>query len=176
MAFRIEPSGAPSGRLRTRSIVMIGLFTAGSLVCGLLESRFPLPFPGMRIGLSNIFYLLAIALYGPPEAITVASLRLVMMFAFTGNAFALACSASGLVLSLPMMIVLHRVFDRSLSLKAISVASSCVFNIGQLTAVFAITGEPRIYVYTPVLLAAGIAAGLAVGVAAERICDRVSRR
>lgn len=174
MSFHIEPPGTPS-RHRSKRIVMLGLFTAGALICGLLESRFPLPFPGMRIGLSNVFYILSLVLYAPVDAITLAAIRMMLLFTFTGNAFALACSASGLLLSLPLTIFLYRAFERSLSLKAISVASSCAFNIGQITAVVAITKEPRIYVYTPVLLAAGAVTGYAIGYAVEKVIERFGR-
>lgn len=158
-----------------REIVLVGMFTAGALICGLIESRFPLPFPGVRLGLSNIFYLVALMLFGGAEAVCVASLRVLLIFVITGNAFAAGCSVGGLALSLPISIFLWKTFDHVLSVRAISVASAAAFNAGQLAAAAFMTGEPRIMIYYPVLLAIGIATGYLVGRAAESLCDRIER-
>lgn len=158
-----------------RRVVMLGLFVAASLVCGLVESRFPIPFPGMRLGLSNVFYLTALVLFGAPEAFCVAAMRTAMLFVFTGNAFALACSALGLAPSLAVSALLVGRFGRALSLPAVSAASACVFNLGQLAAVVLMTGESRLFIYYPILMAAGVATGIAVGIAARTIIRRLER-
>lgn len=174
MVYRFDdPDERP--RFTVRNISICGLFIACSLICGLLESRFPLPFPGMRLGLSNVFYLLALSLLGAPEALCVAALRLLLLFAITGNLFAMSCSAAGLVLSMPLTIFLYKAFDHVLSLQAISVASAAAFNFGQLCAVCLMTGEAMLLTYYPPLMAAGAAAGFAMGTAAEIVRDRVER-
>ena len=174
MASRIDPT--PEGaRFSARHVVLVGLFTAGALLAGLLESRFPLPFPGMRLGLSNVFYLLALLLFGASEALCVAALRTLLLFVLTGNAFALACSAGGLACSLPLAIFLYKTFGHTLSVPAISVASSAAFNFGQLGAVVLMTGEPSLFVYFPILMLAGFFTGYAVGALADNLWRRLRR-
>lgn len=154
---------------------MLGTMAAGAVACGIIETRFPLPFPGMRIGLSNVFYLITVSLFGGVEAISVAALRTLLIFVLSGNVFAAACSAGGLVLSLPLTIFLCTVFDRSISLRAVSVASSAVFNLGQLAVSAAMIGEPRMMLAYPILLVAGSVFGYAVGLSAEKACGAVGR-
>lgn len=170
-----SPKRGSDGIFSARHIVMIALFAACSIACGLIEDRFPLPVPGMRLGLSNVFYLLAASLFGGAEAICVAMLRTAMMFILSGNAYASGCSIGGLVLSIPMTIVLCGTFEREVSLRAVSVAASAVFNLGQLAAASMMSGEPRLMFLYPMLLAAGTAAGWGVGLLAERLDDRLRR-
>ncbi len=174
MASRIDPI-TREPLFSVRRLTLVGLLTACALLAGLIESRFPLPFPGMRLGLSNVFYLLAIMLFGAPEALCVAVLRTLLLCAITGNVFALACSAGGLACSLPLAIFLYKRFERSLSVPAISVASSAAFNFGQLGAVVLMTGEPRLFFYFPILMCVGFFTGYAVGVLADNLGRRLRR-
>ena len=159
----------------TRRLLLIHLCSALALVTGVAESWFPLPFPGMRLGIANVFHLLALILSGPGSSIAVAALRLSLAFFLSGNVFSLACSAAGLLLSLPVSIALFVRYGASLSIPAISVASAFAFNIGQVAAVVLLTGEPTIAAYLPLLLAAASATGLAVGKLAETLAGRLER-
>ncbi|MDR3165796.1 MAG: Gx transporter family protein [Synergistaceae bacterium] len=158
---------------RTRRLVTAALLTSSALVAGLAESRFPLPFPGMRLGIANVFSLAALVSLGPAEAAVVSLGRLVMAFSLGGNAIAFACSAGGLALSLPVMTALYKIFPKSLSVPAISVAGAYAFNIGQLAAIAAIMRTHTVFAYLPPLLLAAAATGYAVGRTAEWIADRV---
>jgi heptaprenyl diphosphate synthase len=161
--------------LGTKRIVTLAVFTSCALVAGFAESRFPLPFPGMRLGLANVFTLSALILYGLPGAASVAALRLGIAFFLSGNAVALSCGAAGAALSLPVEAALLRFFREGLSLRAISVAGAFAFNAGQLLAAVFMTGAARLFAYLPPLWAAGAAAGYAVGLAAEYICEKIIR-
>lgn len=138
-----------------------------------MESWFPLPFPGVRLGLANVFPLLALLLFGPREAVAVALTRLCMAFLLAGNPFALACSAGGLLLSLPLSIALWKKHRDELSVPAISVASAAAFNVGQLCAVVSLTSEPRILAYLPVIMAVGGVTGYLVGYMADKLRLRI---
>jgi heptaprenyl diphosphate synthase len=159
----------------TGRLVLIPLCSALALVTGAAESWFPLPFPGMRLGIANVFHLLALILSGPGSSMAVAALRLFIAFFLSGNVFSLACSSVGLMLSLPVSIVLFAKYGESLSIPAISVASAFAFNIGQVASVVLLTGEPTIAAYLPILLAAASATGLAVGKLAETLAGRLER-
>ncbi|MDR1580823.1 MAG: Gx transporter family protein [Synergistaceae bacterium] len=158
---------------RARRLVTVALLTSSALVAGFAESQFPLPFPGMRLGVANVFSLAALISLGPAEAAAVSLGRLALSFLLGGNAAAFACSAGGLALSLPVMITLYKIFPKSLSVPAISAAGAYAFNIGQVTAIAAITRTHTIFAYLPPLLIAGAATGYAVGRTAEWIGERV---
>lgn len=165
-------------RVLTRSpierTVLIALFSALALVVNLAESAFPLPFPGMRLGLANIFSFVALLMFGASGAVFVSVLRLAMAFVISGNPFALACSAGGLLCSLPVAIALYRRFREIFSVEAISVASAVAFNVGQLSVVVLITGEPSLFAYLPFLVIAAVVTGLGVGFAAQGVSARLS--
>ena len=157
---------------QTGRLVGLSLFTALALVAGLLEGRFPLPFPGLRFGIANVFVLTALVLLGWRAAVSVALLKISLAFLLTGNLFALTCSAAGTLLSLPLSITLYHYFCGDLSLPALSVASATAFNVGQVFAVAFMTSEPLILGCLPLLLAAGCATGFAVGLLADKLSAR----
>ena len=161
-------------RSRTERLVGLSLLTALALLASLIEGRFPLPFPGLRLGVANVFTLTALVLLGPRAAVTVALLKISLAFLLTGNIFALACSAAGTLTSLPLAIFLYRRFRDELSLPALSVASATAFNVGQILAVVLMTAEPLILGYLPLLLAAGSATGFAVGALADQLSRRLA--
>ena len=141
-----------------------------------MESLFPLPLPGVKPGFANAFPLTALLIFGAPEAAAVALVRLVLSALVTGNMFALACSAGGLLCSLPTAILLYGKFSHLFSIPAISIASAAGFNIGQLAIVALITKEPRIFVlYLPVLMLSALPAGFAVGLLAEKLDTRLRK-
>ena len=53
-----------------KRIAMLGILAGLGLIAFLLESLIPLPYlPGAKLGLANIFSMLALALYGLPDAL-----------------------------------------------------------------------------------------------------------
>lgn len=158
---------------RTGRLVALSLLTALALVASLVEGRFPLPFPGLRLGIANVFTLTALVLLGWRAAMTVALLKVSLAFLLMGNIFALTCSITGTLLSLPLAVFLYRRFRDELSLSALSVGSATAFNVGQMLAVVLITAEPFILGYLPLLIAAGCVTGFAVGTLADKLSSRV---
>lgn len=157
-----------------KRIVLIALFSALALVVNLAESAFPLPFPGMRLGLANVFSFVALLMLGASSAVFVSVLRVTMAFLISGNPFALACSAGGLLCSLPLAITLYKRFSKIFSVEAISVASAVAFNVGQLSVVVLITGELALFGYLPFLTIAALVTGLGVGFVARTLSARLS--
>lgn len=157
----------------TKRLTMISLLTAAALTAGIIESRFPLPFPGMRLGAANIFILTALRLFGPAAAAAVAIMKVALSFMFTGNAAAMLCSAGGHACSLPVIAALYILFPDDLSIPAISTAGAFAFNFGQIAAVAASLGTPGIFAYLPPLLAAAFVTGFSIGCAAEIITGRL---
>lgn len=157
---------------RTERAVAVALFSSLALVLNLAESAFPLPLPGVRLGLSNVFSLSALMLLGPASAVWVSALRAVMALTITGNFFAFACTVAGLICSLPVTFLLYRSFRHLFSIEAISVAGAAAFNAGQLIAVVLLLRAPALIAYFPVLAISALVSGLAVGTAARTLAAK----
>jgi heptaprenyl diphosphate synthase len=157
----------------TKRLAVTAVLTAAALAAGFAESQFPLPFPGMRLGLANVFHLAALLMMGSAEAVAVAAARAALSFFMTGNAAAFACGASGLAVSLPVTIALYKFFPGSLSVTAISVAGAFAFNFGQITSIAIIVRSPEVMAYLPPLLLCASATGFAVGRLAEELRRRL---
>ena len=158
----------------TKRLVLVSLLTAASLAAGTIESRFPLPFPGMRLGVANIFILTALKISGPVDAAAVAFMKLAMSFLFTGNTMAALCSAGGHACSLPVIVVLYKFFPDNLSIPAISTAGAFAFNFGQIAAIAAALRVPGIFAYLPPLLLVAAVTGFSIGYATEVITGRLN--
>jgi heptaprenyl diphosphate synthase len=152
---------------------MVALLTASSLVAGAVESRFPLPFPGMRLGVANVFILTALTLSGPADAAAVAIFRLAASLPLSGNLAAFMCGAGGTACSLPVTLALRKLFPEDLSIPAISTAAAFAFNFGQIAAIAFAFRTPGLFGYLPVLLLAAAVTGFSIGVAAEAVSSRV---
>jgi heptaprenyl diphosphate synthase len=159
-------------RNNTKRLVILALFAASALIAGFLESHFPLPFPGMRLGIANIFSLSALLMFGPADAVTISALRLAISLFLTGNLVAFLCSAGGLLLSLPVSIALYKFFPESLGVPAISTAAAFAFNFGQLAAIALTVRTPEVFAYLPPLLLCAAPTGYAVGVLARDLSKR----
>ena len=69
-----------------RRIAMLGILSGLGLVAFLLESLIPIPYlPGAKLGFSNIFSMLALVLYGLPDALVVVLVRTFLGSLFAGN-------------------------------------------------------------------------------------------
>jgi len=157
----------------TKRLIIISLLTAAALIAGTIESRFPLPFPGMRLGIANIFILTALKISGPADAAAVTLMKLALSFLFSGNTAAVLCSAGGHACSLPVIVALYKFFPDDLSIPAISTAGAFAFNFGQIAAIAAALRVPGIFAYLPPLLIAAAVTGFSIGYAAEIITGRL---
>jgi heptaprenyl diphosphate synthase len=56
-------------------IASLSVFTAASITLFVIESFFPIPIPGIRLGLANIFILVALIFFGLKEALLIGLLK-----------------------------------------------------------------------------------------------------
>ena len=148
-----------------RKIATLALLAGLGLVSFLLESLLPSAIlPGAKLGISNLFTLFALAVYGLPEALLVTAVRTVLGSLFAGNPSLLlysltagvtAAAAARLLLFLPRV-----------SLLAVSVAQAVVHNLVQLSVYCALTQTLLLISYAPWLCLFGVLAGALVGGAA----------
>lgn len=146
-----------------RKIATLALFTAMSLITFLIESLFPPLFlPGAKMGLSNVFSLLTLVIYGPVEAICVIVVRTVLG-SFFGNVFALAYSFTAGLVSIVLSGVLMKFCFPKLTLLAISIFSAVAHNVVQVFVCYLLTDTQGLFSYLPYLALCGVLAGVIVG-------------
>ncbi|HOO22455.1 MAG TPA: Gx transporter family protein [Clostridia bacterium] len=147
-----------------KRITVLAAFTAISLVMFTVESLIPTFIPGAKIGLSNVFTLLALFLLGPYDAVILVVVRTVLGSIIGGNLSAIMYSLTAGIVSLAVSVVLYRFAFGKVSITALSVSAAVVHNIVQ-TAVFClVTGTTQWFYYLVYLVPIGIISGLCVGV------------
>ena len=161
-------------------IAYLGLFTAGAVLIGYIESLFPLfmGIPGIKPGLANLAVLLLLARGSLKDAASVSLVRILIIGAMFGNLFSIAYSLSGAVVSLTVMTLLLR--KTSFSLLGISAAGGVSHNIAQLLAALLLlrtptvnSGIPILLYYAPALIVAGVLTGLLVGFITQEVDKRL---
>lgn len=151
--------------LTTKRLVLISLFIAQATALNILE-RFiviPMAFPGVKLGLANIFTVLAILLLGWKETFVIVAARCSLAALFGGNPLSFLFSISGGLLSALIMILLWQKFKNYISITILSLVGAVAHNIGQLFVAAIVIQDFRIYFYLPVLLASSLITGYLVG-------------
>ncbi len=82
-------------------IAYISVFTSASIAIFVVESLFPTPIPGIRLGLANIFILLALIFFGLGDALLIGILKSITGSLILGRLFtpAFLFSLSGTITS-----------------------------------------------------------------------------
>ncbi len=148
-------------------IALVALLTAASLIVFVVENAFPpLILPGAKLGLANLFTLLALVVLTPIDALIIFLIRAVLGNIIVGNPSALLYSIPAGLIALAVSAVLIRLCMDKISIVAISVASAVTHNVVQ-NLVFCLTsGSTAVLSYTPYLALLGVLSGVIVGVAA----------
>lgn len=155
---------------------MLAVITALALITYLIEGLFPPLFvPGAKMGLSNIFSLVAIIVLGPADAVIMVVVRTLIGGLF-GNVSALLYSlAAGIISVLTEIILIYALYPR-ISLLAVSVAGAVLHNLTQNVIYMFVTNTAGVMAYSPYLALIGILSGLIVGVAAYLLIKKVPMR
>ncbi len=149
-----------------RRIATLSVLTAMGLIMFMVESLFPPLFlPGAKMGLSNIFSLLALFVLGPTEAFILVIVRTALGSLFTGNVSTLMYSmTAGLVSVAVSSLLVEFVYPR-ISIVSISVVAAVMHNAAQNTVFCLVSNTPEMFAYMPWLAVIGVAAGIIVGFA-----------
>ncbi len=148
-----------------RKICILALTTALGLLAFLIEGLFPpLLVPGAKLGLSNLFSLFTLLLYGLPEAFLVVCSRTVLGSLFAGNPSTLIYSLTAGATSILSARVFLFLFPK-ISITCVSILSAITHNFTQLFIYCLLTQTSLLLGYSPYLLLLGAFAGLAVGLA-----------
>ena len=149
-----------------RRLAYLSVLTAMGLIMFMVESLFPPLFlPGAKMGLSNIFSLLALFVLGPVDALILVVIRTVLGSLFVGNISTLLYSLTAGIVSVVISAILVQFVYPKISVVAISVVSAIMHNLTQNVVFCLVSNTPQMFSYMPWLALLGIVAGLIVGFA-----------
>ncbi len=128
----------------------------------MLMSALPLPM-GIKPGFSNILVMFTCKTLGIIPALGIALVKAAFSALMSGAVSGIISFTGGLF-SIAAMYILQKSLPDKLSYTGISVISSVMHNMGQLTAASVIAGSSLFMSYTPVLLVSGTAFGIVTGI------------
>lgn len=154
----------------------MGIFLALALICSYIETLIPfhIGIPGVKLGLTNIVIVWALYLLGTKEALAISVMRIVLSGMMFGNAFSIAYSLAGGLLSFIVMVLLKK--TGRFKCISVSIAGGIFHNIGQLLVAVAIVQNLSVFYYIPVLFISGTITGLVIGVISQELILRVKFR
>ena len=158
-----------NSRIDIRSLTTAALITSAAIIIHTVESMLPPLIPGIpvKLGLANVFTLLALISLGAPYAAAVAVLRCLVGSLISGAVSQLPYSLCGAILSFLFMLAADHFRKRgSISAVGQSVLGSFAFNLGQLAVGIVIVGKAMFY-YFPVMSLLSIPTGIFTGLAAH---------
>lgn len=158
-------------------IAKLSLLSVLALIAFLLESLLPpLIFPGAKLGLGNIFIMLALLCYGLYEGLIILAVKTVLSAIIGGNLFSLSFSLTAGIASVLVMYLLLKFFKKSISYTAISAAAGVVHNLIQLLVFSLINGNASVNVYAPYLALIGILSGTITGLSVNFLANLINKR
>ncbi len=159
---------------RAKKIALYGMMVALAFTFSYLESLIPFDFgiPGVKLGLANLVVVVAIYMMKPAEAFSIAVIRIFLAALTFGNAYSLAYSLCGGLLS---FIVMYFAKKTRLSEVGVSMLGGIFHNTGQIIVAALVMKTARIVYYLPVLLIAGLITGFLIGISAKLIIDRFNK-
>lgn len=156
---------------------MCSLLTAVALTIFVLEAQIPLPLPipGLKLGLSNVVTVFALAVLGWKEALAIVLLRIVLGNLLIGQPLAMLYSLAGGLLSFLCMALILRVLKKH-QLWICGVFGGIAHNIGQMAVAAAVTATPALWMYLAVLIPCGILTGAFTGLCAQLLRKMLFRK
>ena len=159
-----------------RDLALLSLMLGVAVVLTTLESMLPpLPFapPGIRLGLANVVTMYVLFFVGKKSAFTLIVLKSVFVM-LTRGALAGALSATGGILSIAVIILLH-LASKKTSYILLSSAGAMAFNFGQMAAASLVLSINILALYWPLIIIFGVVLGSITGKVLEIVIPHLSR-
>lgn len=158
-----------------RTLVATASLIAIAAVLGLVESAFPTPIPGARLGLANVAVVLALVTMGRGPALIV-GLGKVLVVGLAAGTLAgpvgLLAAAGALLSWGTMSLTVWAV--RGASVVGVSAVGGFSHVLGQLLATAALAGSCGVLALGSLSLSAGLLFGLATGLVARIVLSRLN--
>jgi heptaprenyl diphosphate synthase len=160
---------------RIRKMTTITMLLAMSIVFHMIEPVIPLPVPGVKLGLANIFGLIALFLFGVKEMLGINFMRVLIASLLRGIIFGTGfwLSLTGVALSSFIVVVFYRY--TKLSIVGLSVAAAAFHNIGQILAITLIWASVFLIYWLPPMIWLSIPTGILTGTLAKEAIRRVDK-
>ena len=157
---------------KVKRIALFGMMVALAFNFSYLESLIPFNFgiPGVKLGLANLVVTVALYIMKPYEAFSIAVIRIFLAGLTFGNAYSIAYSLCGGMLSFLVMLAFRK---SKLSIIGVSMLGGICHNIGQIIVAAVVMSTINIVYYLPVLLVAGLVTGLLIGIVSKLIVNRI---
>ena len=144
-------------------IALTAIYTVLALISFVIESLLPpIYLPGARIGLSNVFILLAVITVGWQYGFIALIIKCLLGSLFVGNFSAIIYSLPSGAIALMIEIILLR-FTKKTSVVAVSVAGGVINVLLQNLTFCLVTKSTAYLTYLPYLALIGTVAGTVVG-------------
>ena len=151
--------------MKTHKIAVLGVLLALASVTFLLEALLPPPVPivpYVKLGLSNIFILLAIAWFNCIEGFIIVLAKNIIT-AFVSGWFAFIFNIVGSLFAFFSMYILYKVCFPKISFLAISMVGAVLSNILRTATASLLLNAPALFLQLPFIVAVSIGGGLLVG-------------
>lgn len=149
--------------MNIRKIVITAVLSSLALISFMLENLLPPLFlPGARLGVSNVFILIALLFLGKYHAFAVLIIKVTLGSIFSGNVSAILYSLPSGAIALLCEILLITLTNK-ISVIAISVLGGFINIILQNVVFCIVTNTFEYMAYTPYLALIGVLGGLFVG-------------
>lgn len=162
---------------KSKKIAFLGLCTALALILAyveiLMQPLFP-SLPGIKMGLPNVIIVFLLYRRSAASAVGVSLLRIFLVSILFGNVMTLSYSLAGGILSLIVMILLHRL--NLMSEVGVSVAGGVTHNVGQILMAMLLLETAELGYYLVVLTVTGIIAGILVGLCGSILIKKVPKK
>jgi heptaprenyl diphosphate synthase len=159
-------------------IAYLSVFTSASITLFVVESLFPTPIPGIRLGLANIFILLALIFFGLRDALLIGILKSITGSLILGRLFtpAFLFSLSGTFFSTFVMWLIITI-PSPFSLLGISIIGAEIHIMTQLVlaATLFLPDISLIYV-SPIYILFSIITGSVTGLSSYWVYLKTRRR
>lgn len=155
--------------MKTKTITMVGILAAISVVISIIESYFPFigsVIPGLKLGLANIVVVFVLYKYNFKTAICVSLVRVLIVALIRTGFVPFLFSLTGAIFSIVIMAILKKT---KLSVIGVSVIGSVFHSIGQVLIGMVSLGNYNVIYYLPYLLLFSVPTGILVGIVAKRL-------
>jgi len=150
-----------------KSTILEGILVAMALILSYVEKMLPIgliiPIPGIKLGLANIVTLFALFYLGVKSALIISFLRCIIAAMLFGGIYSFLFSISGALMSLLVMSILMRSYDRYFSIYGISIGGAAAHNIGQIIVASLILQSVAVLPYLSLLLFSSLVTGSLTG-------------
>ena len=151
-------------RNKGKSIALIGILFALTLITGTIENFIPPIIPSLpfvKIGFSNIVITFALIICGLTPALIIAVGKSILVPLFVGNPMIVAYSLIPTIIALIVSFVLINI--KKVSLPTIGAISAIIHNMLQLCCASVIMGATFVFGFARYLALTGFIAGLVTG-------------